>query len=128
MKELNVLFVDDEKNLLKSFQRIFLNEPIKVYLANNGEEALGILSTENIDLIVTDIKMPNMHGMEFIEEIRKMGLSIPIYIYSAYNKMLEDRIAKTRVVKALYSKPDDYNVLCEKIKEIAIQKYVDIIQ
>jgi len=119
MENFNILFVDDEENVLKSYIRVFLNEPIKIYVADNGVDALKLFSTRDLDLIITDIKMPDMHGIKLIEEIRKRGSSLPIIIYSAYAKMKEDCAVENLNIQGFYAKPDDYNLLCEKIKEMA---------
>lgn len=119
MENFNILFVDDEENVLKSYIRIFLNEPIKIYVADNGVDALKLFSTRDLDLIITDIKMPDMHGIELIEKIRTRGSSVPIIIYSAYAKMKEDCSIENLDIEGFYVKPDDYNLLCEKIKEMA---------
>jgi CheY-like chemotaxis protein len=119
MNNFNVLFVDDEENVLKSYIRMFLNEPIKIYLADSGIDALKLFSSKDLDLIITDIKMPDIHGLDLIEEIRKKDPSIPIIVYSAYNKLIDDSVIKNLNIETFYSKPDDYNLLCERIKEKA---------
>jgi len=119
MRTFNVLFVDDEENVLKSYIRVFLREPIKIYVADNGMDAMKLFSTQQLDLIITDIKMPNMHGVELIETIRKEDTKTPIIIYSAYDKMKDDCAVKNLKVQGFYAKPEDYNALCEKIREMA---------
>jgi len=122
MSEFKVLFVDDERNVLSSFSRIFFNEPIKIYTAESAEEALEIISSTPMDLIVTDIKMPDTHGLELIEQIRKNDRTTPVIIYSAFPGMKNDCIIQTHAIKAYYTKPDDYDLICAKIKEIASLK------
>ena len=119
MKIFNVLFVDDEENVLKSYIRVFLREPIKIFVADNGMDAMKLFSAQKLDLIITDIKMPNMHGVELIETIRKEDTTTPIIIYSAYDKMKDDCALKNLNVQGFFSKPEDYSALCEKIKEMA---------
>ena len=79
-------------------------EPIKIYLAENGIDALKIFSSKDLDLIITDIKMPDIHGLDLIEEIRKRGSSVPIMIYTAYNKMIDDCVVKNLNIQGFYSK------------------------
>lgn len=122
MADFKVLIVDDEKNVLKSFKRMFFNEPIKIYTAEIAQDALNLMTETDLDLIVTDIKMPGIHGLELIEEIRKKDSIIPVMVYSAYLGMKEDCIIQTHNIKAYYTKPDDYDLLCDKIKEIATLK------
>lgn len=83
-----ILIVDDERNermgLMKLIHRY--NYPLEVIQAKNGEEALEIFSKENIDILLTDIKMPFMNGIELIEAIHKQGGSPICIIYSAYGE------------------------------------------
>ncbi|GBF11144.1 response regulator [Tepidibacillus sp. HK-1] len=67
----NILFVDDEKSILNSLRRLFIHEEYGVFLAENGNEALSILASENIDLLITDMKMPVMNGYELLKEVYK---------------------------------------------------------
>ncbi|ADY53881.1 response regulator receiver protein [Pseudopedobacter saltans DSM 12145] len=66
--KIKVLYVDDEDNNLISFKANFRME-YKVFTAISGEEALKILEKENIDIIITDQRMPNMTGVEFLEMV-----------------------------------------------------------
>ena len=84
-KQLNVLYVEDDKNLIESMQ-FFLNRTFnKSYIAIDGLDGLDVFKTNinDIDLIITDIDMPGINGIEMIEEIRKLNANIPIYVTSA---------------------------------------------
>ncbi len=70
MKRYELLFVDDEIANLQKLQRTFMDQ-YTVHLAQSGEEALQILRREPIDAIITDQKMPNMTGIEFLEASQK---------------------------------------------------------
>lgn len=79
----NILIVDDDE-----IQRIFCINTLSnfycidnIYVANNGEEALEIFNNNNIDIIITDIKMPKMDGISLIKEIRKKS-EVPIIVMS----------------------------------------------
>lgn len=68
-----ILFVDDEKNVLQSLKRLCMDEDYTVILANSGEEALEVLKgNPNIGLIVSDQKMPGMKGSEFLEKAKEI--------------------------------------------------------
>lgn len=73
MKETaRILFVDDEKNILKVIERLFLNEDVEVFTALSAEEALKVLNrVVPIHVVVSDDRMPNMNGMEFCKEVAK---------------------------------------------------------
>jgi two-component system NtrC family response regulator len=100
----------------------FREEPLKIITASNTDEALGLISSLDINLIVTDIKMPDMHGLELIEEIRKINPDIPIIIYTGYKGMKEDYIVKTYQIEAYFIKPYDHNRIFRKVKEMAVFK------
>jgi response regulator RpfG family c-di-GMP phosphodiesterase len=63
-----LLFVDDEANVLKSLRRLFHNEPYNTYFAASGAEGLEILRQTPVDLIISDMRMPEMNGAEFLTE------------------------------------------------------------
>ena len=56
------LFVDDELSILKSLRRAFLKSDFLVFIAHSAQEAIELLEKENIDVIVTDYRMPKMNG------------------------------------------------------------------
>ncbi|MEJ2200654.1 MAG: response regulator [Desulfuromonadaceae bacterium] len=67
-----ILFVDDEKNVLKALQRLFMDDEYELFTANSGPEGLDILRQESgIQLVVTDYRMPQMNGVDFLQEVSK---------------------------------------------------------
>ncbi|QPK64877.1 response regulator [Methylomonas sp. LL1] len=62
----NLLFVDDEPNILKALKRLFRSADYNVLLAENGEQGLQLLENNPIDLIISDMRMPQMDGAEFL--------------------------------------------------------------
>lgn len=66
--KINILYVDDEQNNLVSFKATFRMK-YNVHIAISGEEAIKILHSQPIDIIITDQRMPNMTGVEFLESI-----------------------------------------------------------
>jgi len=84
-KSLRVLYVEDELEVrtqtLKVMQLCF----DKIFVAEDGIEGLTCFKKESIDLIFTDINMPNMDGLSMIEAIRTMNVTVPIVVFSAYD-------------------------------------------
>lgn len=70
MEKRTVLFVDDEVKTLKSLKRSFMDEPYETIFANSGKEALEILRQEVVHVIVTDVRMPEMSGLELLKIIK----------------------------------------------------------
>jgi len=112
-----ILVCDDEEPI-----RLLLNESLQdsyeVVEASNGRDALRLATKEHFDLIIMDIKMPSVHGLEAIERIRARNDSIPIIICSAYRAMEDDIVVKTSDVAAFMVKPIDIKALKTKIFEL----------
>ncbi len=67
-KKINILYVDDEVNNLISFKALFRLK-YNIFIAERGKDAIKILETENIHVIITDQRMPEMTGVELLESI-----------------------------------------------------------
>ncbi|MEI6263185.1 MAG: response regulator, partial [Deltaproteobacteria bacterium] len=115
----NVLIVDDEISLLLSIKAGF--EPYKdrfnLFTAEDGKKAIGILKSNPIDLVVTDIRMPEMGGFELLVYINANFPSIPAIVMSAYGtREIEGQFESIGIVSFL-DKPVDFNKLVESIEE-----------
>jgi response regulator RpfG family c-di-GMP phosphodiesterase len=79
-----ILYVDDEPINLQLFKFNFQKQ-FNLLLAQSGQEALDILSKEDVKIIVTDLKMPGMNGIELIERIKKQNSAKVCMLLSAYD-------------------------------------------
>lgn len=113
-----VLFVDDDANVLNSYRRILHKTPWKVLTAPSAEKALEILQKEQIHLVVTDIKMPQIHGIELVSKIRQNYKNLPIVMCLAYPGMKDDHSLKFHEIAAFLEKPVDPDVLESKLQEL----------
>lgn len=102
MQQTRVLVVDDEKELLQLVATYLLNESYEVLKASDGYEALHLLETESIDLVILDIMMEGIDGFELCKRIRATS-SIPVVMLTAKSSE-EDRI------RGLKLGADDYVV------------------
>ncbi|MBT3239499.1 MAG: response regulator transcription factor [Chloroflexi bacterium] len=100
MSNNRVLIVDDEDSLLRFMKRNLEVRNFKVHSASNGLEALAIFEKESIDLIILDVMMPHMDGLETLSRIREYS-KVPIVVLSALGEE-QDK------VKALNLGADDY--------------------
>lgn len=80
----NLLIVDDEIDLSVNMKELLEDEAKNIFIANNGAEGLEILKTQKIDCVVSDVKMPIMDGLAFIENARKLGLNMPFIFYTGH--------------------------------------------
>lgn len=79
-----LLFVDDEKQILKAVRRLFLDTDYSIYTAESGEEALQVLNDAGADLIVVDMRMPVMNGYELLTRVKQKHPSTIRLILSGY--------------------------------------------
>ncbi|MCR4792470.1 MAG: response regulator transcription factor [Lachnospiraceae bacterium] len=86
----NILVCDDDKDIVAAIEIYLQEDGHSIYKAYNGREALDILSKEEIQLVILDIMMPEMDGIETAEEIRKTS-TVPIIFLSAKSEE-EDKI------------------------------------
>jgi len=84
LKKSSILLAEDDESVRESFKRVLLLFVNHVYSAKDGEEALKLYEKHNPDIIITDIKMPKMNGLEFIKKIRESDHDTPVIVTSAY--------------------------------------------
>jgi two-component system, NtrC family, response regulator HupR/HoxA len=82
-----VLFVDDEERLLNSLKRGLIDEPYKCLFANSGPEALKVLGDNKVHVIVTDMRMPEMNGLELLRLVREKYPDIIRIVLSGYTQI-----------------------------------------
>ncbi len=114
-KELTLLYVEDNEQLknvkLEMFNEIFK----KVVYAKNGYEGLMRYQEENFDLVITDINMPVMDGLEMVEKIQKTDRSQMVIVLSAYAEIeYLTKLSKLNILCFL-TKPVDTKKLLQKI-------------
>ncbi len=83
---IKLLYVEDEAIIREQLERLLKRVVKDVVTAKNGEEGLSAFKNESPDMIVTDIKMPQMTGLEMSREIRKLNKDIPIVITTAHSE------------------------------------------
>jgi two-component system NtrC family response regulator len=79
-----ILIVDDEKNYTLILAAVLEDEGFETLTANSGQEALDILSESDVDLVLTDMKMPSMDGIDLLERIKKEDSDLPVIMMTAH--------------------------------------------
>lgn len=115
----HLLVVDGDLKSRKIISMLLEERGYKISLAKNGAEALSILPRNNpFDLILTDINMPGMSGIELIETLQKRGMAIPFCVVSA----IDDKTAISRLqglgCSGFLGKPLRSLTLVEKVETI----------
>lgn len=85
-----ILIVDDEENIRFLYEQELLDEGYEIILARDGKECLEMVKQQAPDLIILDIRMPRMDGLEAIGKIIEINKDIPIIINSAYPTYKDD--------------------------------------
>jgi Response regulator containing CheY-like receiver, AAA-type ATPase, and DNA-binding domains len=105
-----ILVVEDDPWSLLLVQKILNFNKVEVITAKVGEEGVKLfVQHEEIDLVVLDIKLPTISGMQVFEQMRKMRPLIPIIAYTAYAYCNESIILPSTGFSAYFSKPLDVN-------------------
>ncbi|ABW18748.1 response regulator transcription factor [Alkaliphilus oremlandii] len=86
----NILVIEDDKNLRRLMEAFLKRENYNVLSAKDGLEALNVLDSFHVDLIISDIMMPHMDGYEFTEQLRKSNINVPILMVTA-KETIEDK-------------------------------------
>ena len=83
-----ILIAEDEKLIRKGLAAMVKRAPVtveRVLEASSGKEALEMIDSEQVDMIITDICMPQMDGMKFTGELKKRGCNVPVIAVSGYD-------------------------------------------
>lgn len=100
-----VLIVDDEKELLFPLQFVLKSDSIDVLTAGSASEALELMASHTVDLVVTDYRMPGKNGLELLEEARNLRTSVPPFILmTGFAEALDSRYRSSEI-RQILSKP-----------------------
>ena len=83
LKNIKILYVEDEKNISEQVKYFFDRYVKEFHIANNGEEGLELFDKVNPDVVITDIQMPKMNGLDMIKQLRRKD--VPVIITTAYS-------------------------------------------
>lgn len=115
-----ILYVDDEDINLKLFDMMF-KEKYEVVIAESGDVALGILQkNDKIKIVVTDMRMPRMNGVEFVRKVKELNKELACYLLSGYSFNPEiDEAIKNKLFDGYFQKP-----LKRSKMEVEFDKYL----
>ncbi len=109
LKKLKLLFVEDEEDLIEIITDTLNKLQASFLTAKNGEEALGVIKQNpDIDVVITDLNMPIMSGLELIEKLNEDNFNKPIIVMSAHTEVDYINKAKEFGVDNYLLKPFDF--------------------
>ena len=87
MSELKILLVDDDDGIRKSFSTLLVKKGYKIDAKSTGLEAINCIKQSKYDILLTDLKMPNMTGIELLKEARKIDPDLGVIIMTGYGEI-----------------------------------------
>lgn len=117
LKKFKLLIVEDDEMMRENLCEFFQGEGANVFSANNGEEALQIALVERVDLILSDIKMPVMNGVELLKAIYANEKIIPIVWLMTGQSDLTEEKAIEMGAEGIINKPFKLQLVKEKISK-----------
>ena len=90
-----ILVVEDDEDMRENLRRILMGAGYEVHLAQNGAEAIAVLEKHRYHLVLTDLVMPGMGGLDLLEEIRRYEQNLPVIFLTAFG----DRATMAKVTE-----------------------------
>jgi DNA-binding NtrC family response regulator len=109
-----IIVVEDEESIRKTFNLI-LNEKYRVYLAKDGQEAVRRFHAVRADLLIVDLKLPDINGLELIAQFRELGYRGEAILISAFPDLVNIEQLTRHSVSHFFVKPLDLDVLSRSI-------------
>jgi DNA-binding response OmpR family regulator len=111
-----ILIVEDEEHQRELYAAELSDEGYQVDQAANGKEAVNMVTKKEYDLVILDIRMPEMDGIEALGQILSRQKKTPIIIYTAYSNYKSNFMTWT--ANAYVTKSSNLNELKEKVREV----------
>ncbi|HGY3898484.1 TPA: two-component system response regulator GlrR [Klebsiella aerogenes] len=121
-KPAHLLLVDDDPGLLKLLGMRLVSEGYSVVTAESGPEALRVLTRERVDLVVSDLRMDEMDGLQLFAEIQKAQPGMPVIILTAHGSIPDAVAATQQGVFSFLTKPVDKDALYKAIDDALEQR------
>lgn len=104
-----ILVVDDQFGIRLLLSEVFKREGYEVFQASNGFQALEIVKTDKPQLVLLDMKIPGMDGIEILKRIKRIDVSVKVILMTAYGELDMLNEAKENGAIQYFAKPFDIN-------------------
>ncbi|MEN8717097.1 MAG: response regulator [Sulfurovum sp.] len=125
-KEISVLCIEDDNPTRQSLVRTLSHKYENIFGSANGLEAIDVIQNNDVDVIVTDIRMPKMDGIALLEYLKENKIKTPVIILSAYDNTDYLHKAIEFKVEKYLNKPIDLNTLVDSIDSIDLKEKATI--
>jgi DNA-binding response OmpR family regulator len=119
VSDIKIMLVDDEEDFVRTLSERLQMRDLKKNTAFDGEQALKIVSDKEPDIMILDLKMPGIDGMEVLRRVRNAYPNIQVIIQTGHGNDLDEAEARQLGVFDYLKKPVDIELLVERIKAAA---------
>ena len=113
MEKPRILLVDDDKNTANGLRKILLQDGYDTGCTYTGKEALDLIETEHFDIVITDMKLPDISGFSIIEKVKKKDIDIAVVMITAFSSI-------QTAIDAMKKGADDYLTKPVNIEELEL--------
>ncbi|MCB0282342.1 MAG: SpoIIE family protein phosphatase [Calditrichaeota bacterium] len=117
LRHMSVLVVDDEEHIVKGIEKFLNFEQYAVYTANNGNEALEIFKSQSPRIVITDLQMPGLNGLELLERIRAVDGEAEIIVLTGNADLQAVIKALKHKATDFLMKPVDFEILLNAVRK-----------
>ena len=120
IKSAGILIVDDDVDFLESLKNVLKEKGFNVFEAHNGKEAIEKMSENNIQILILDLRLPVLDGLEVYTELKKAGHNVPTIIVTAYAREEKTTIDtfKSFAITGVLNKPFDPQSLLNLLEDV----------
>lgn len=111
-----LLIVDDQYGIRILLNEVFQKEGYQTFQASNGMQALQIVEQDRPDLVLLDMKIPGMDGIEILKRLKEMDQTIEVFIMTAYGELDMIQQAKDLGARTHFAKPFDIDEIRAAVK------------
>jgi putative nucleotidyltransferase with HDIG domain len=125
--KMTVLFVDDEVNILSSLKRLFHPCGYRIFTAEGGRQALEIMDRESVDLVISDMRMPEMNGAQFLAQVNERWPQTVRILLTGHSEIRDtiDAINQGHIYRYI-AKPWEDNDIVLSVKQALHQKQLEL--
>ncbi len=113
MKKPKILLIDDDKNTADGLRKILLQDGYDTSCVYTGNEAIGLIDAEHFDIVITDMKLPDISGFSIIEKVKKKDADMPVIMITAFSSL-------QTAIDAMKKGADDYLTKPVNIEELEL--------
>ena len=121
LKKKALMIVDDDKEILELLSDFFINHGYETVLAQDGEEATQLLKYKTVNLVVTDVRMPKMNGLNLLKHIKINFKGLPVILMTGYELSKAELSNMAHQADAYITKPFLPEYLLILVKKIIVE-------